>query len=84
MPNLMIAGETVGNQHVRLLATMLDGHPLAKKLELALENGNAIVALTQEDRERMLEILRDPAGTLGSLRNTLIRQRDRNQRPRAR
>lgn len=78
--NVVVAGEAVLGQHVQLLADMLDGHPLAVRLELALAQENSMVALTSEDRERLLELLNDPPSGLAALRTVLVRQQKQRQR----
>ncbi len=78
----MVAGEAVLGQHVRLLADMLGAHPLAVRLERALAQKNSMVALTSEDRERLLELLADPPSGLAALRTVLVRQqKQRDRRP---
>ena len=83
--NVVVAGEAVLGQHVRLLAEMLGTHhPLAVRLERALTQKNSMVALTSEDRERLLELLADPPSGLAALRTVLLRQqKQRDRRPSA-
>ena len=79
---MVVAGEAVLGQHVRLLAEMLGPHPLAVRLERALGQKNSMVALTSEDRERLLELLADPPAGLAALRTVLVRQqKQRDRRP---
>lgn len=82
---MVVAGEAVLGQHVRLLAEMLGTHdPLAVRLERALTQKNSMVALTSEDRERLLELLADPPSGLAALRTVLLRQqKQRDRRPSA-
>lgn len=82
---MVVAGEAVLGQHVRLLAEMLGtNHPLAVRLERALTQKNSMVALTSDDRERLLELLADPPSGLAALRTVLLRQqKQRDRRPSA-
>jgi hypothetical protein len=70
-----LSGVAVRTAQVRLLAGLLDGDDLAAKLELAVENGNDLVALSPSDRVRIVDVLPDspPAG-LAELRSVLVRQ----------
>jgi hypothetical protein len=75
---LSIAGETVRREHVHRLAAMLGGDVLGAKFERALDNDNTIVALTSDDRTRLLEVLAPGLPGLGGLRETLLKQRERS------
>lgn len=76
---LSIAGETVRREHVHRLAAMLGGDVLGAKFERALDNDNTIVALTSDDRTRLLEVLAPGLPGLGGLRETLLKQRERSK-----
>ena len=70
-----LSGVAVRNDQVRLLAGLLDGDDLAAKLELAVKYQNDLVALGRLDRERIVDVLRDPAPSgLAELRSVLVRQ----------
>jgi hypothetical protein len=64
----------VGVDNVRLLASKCDGDELAQKLERAVTNENTIVALSVEDRERIIEVLGESPSNLADLRNLLVMQ----------
>jgi hypothetical protein len=71
---VIVAGATLRPDHVRLLATMLDGE-LAAKLDRAVANGNSIVALTLSDRERIVAVLdRESPAALVELHDMLVKQ----------
>jgi hypothetical protein len=79
---VVLAGESVLGHHVQLLADMLGNHPLAVRLERALEQSNSIVALTTDDREHLLEVLDKPPSGLAALHAVLLRQqKQRASRP---
>jgi hypothetical protein len=79
---VVLAGESVLCHHVQLLADMLGNHPLAVRLERALEQSNSLVALTTEDREHLLELLNKPPSGLAALHAVLLRQqKQRVSRP---
>lgn len=59
--------ESVG-ELTRLLAPI---EPLAVKLRLAVDREHAVVPLTRDDRERIVEVLGDPPVGLGELRGAL-------------
>ena len=70
-----LAGVNVRKEHVETLIRLLDpSEPLAQKLNLALRQHSAIVALTLQDRVRLLEALDEPPKGLGPLRDTLAEQ----------
>jgi hypothetical protein len=71
---VIVAGATLRPDHVRLLATMLDGE-LAAKLDRAVANENSIVALTLSDRERIVAVLdRESPAALLELHDMLVKQ----------
>jgi uncharacterized protein (DUF1778 family) len=59
---------------------MLDGHPLANRLERGLALRNSIVALTTKDRELLIELLDKPPSGLAALHSALLRQRQTSLR----
>ena len=72
---MILAGSDVRTENVQLLATMLDGDELATKLERAIANQNSIVALSLDDRRRIVAVLAaDPPSGLAELRTTLVAQ----------
>lgn len=68
---MMLAGIPVSNDLVRELATLVD-EPTATLLQRALELRTLVVALTIEDRERILRALDDPSDGLAELRAVLL------------
>lgn len=72
--SVMLCGTPVQDEKVRLLASMLGGDTLAQKLERAVENRNAIVALSVEDRQRIVDVLDGPPWSLPELRSALAGQ----------
>ena len=74
---MILAGVPVRPDRVQLLASLLEGDELAAKLERALEHHNKIVSLTQADRGRIVSVLDEAPGTLGELRNELVKQHAR-------
>jgi hypothetical protein len=60
---------------VRELALLVD-EPTAGVLERALENEVKVLALTIEDRERILRALDDPPDGLAELRGVLVREHE--------
>jgi hypothetical protein len=77
---MVLSGSTVRNEHVQLLATMLEGDDLAAKLERAIVNKNSIVALSLDDRKRIADLLavETPAG-LAELRSVIVAQLKRHK-----
>ena len=80
-----LSGVPVRTNHVQLLVGLLDGDDLAAKLELAIKNGNDLVALSPSDRELIVDVLPNPPPSgLAELRNVLVQQlkqaRDRETR----
>jgi hypothetical protein len=70
----MLSGTSVRPDAVRLLATLLGGDALAQKLDRAVANGNSIVALSIEDRQRIVDVLEEPPSSLSELRKVLVTQ----------
>ena len=72
---MILSGTTVRPEQVRLLARMFEGEALGEKLERAITNSNSLVALSLDDRHRIVAVLGEetPAG-LAELRVVLIRQ----------
>jgi hypothetical protein len=64
----------VRTENIRLLASKLEGDPLALKLERALANNNSIVALSFEERAQIVEALSVEPATLAGLRSELQAQ----------
>jgi hypothetical protein len=71
---ISLCGLPVGAENVRLLAGKLEGDPLALKLERALANDNSIVALSFEERARIVEALSVQPAALAGLRSELQAQ----------
>jgi hypothetical protein len=69
---MTLSGTEVRNENVLLLASMFDGDVLGEKLERAVTNNNSIVALSVDDRERIVDVLtaNAPSG-LSQLRDVL-------------
>jgi hypothetical protein len=74
-----LCGLPVRAENVRLLALKLEGDPLAQKLERALTNDNSIVALSFEERERIVEALTVAPAALGGVRTELAAQLERHR-----
>ena len=68
---ISLCGLPVRAESVRLLASKLEGDQLAQKLERALVHNNSIVALSVEERERIVEVLALAPTTLAGLRSEL-------------
>ena len=60
LSHVSLSGVAVRVEYVRLLAGRLGGDEVAQKLERAVANGNVIVALSLEDRQRILGVLEEP------------------------
>jgi hypothetical protein len=71
---VMLSGTSVRADGVRLLASLLGGDELAEKLERAVANGNTIVAVSIEDRQRIVDVLEEPPSSLAELRKVLVTQ----------
>lgn len=77
---MMLAGLRVATDDVRELARLVD-EPTRSVLEKALGLGTAVVALTIDDRERILWALDDVrTDGLAELRAVLLREHERRQR----
>ena len=73
---MMLAGIPVRVDDVRELAGLVD-EPTRGVLEKALELGTIVLALTIEDRERLLRALDDPStDALAELRGVLLREHE--------
>ena len=68
---ISLCGLDVRADSIRLLASKLNGDPLATKLERALANDNSIVALSFEERELIVEVLAVDPAALAGLRTEL-------------
>jgi len=76
---MMLAGIPVRDDDVRELAGLVE-EPTRGVLEKALGLGTVIVALSIEDRERILRALDDPADGLTALRGVLLRKHEWRKR----
>ncbi len=78
---ISLCGLSVRVEAVRLLAGKLEGDQLAQKLERAVANNNSIVALSVEERQRIVDVLAGSPSSLADLRTALDaqlrRQRER-------
>jgi hypothetical protein len=72
---VQLAGVPVRNELVKVPANLVD-EPTATLLHAALERKTAIIALTIEDRERILRALDDPPESLAELRGVLMREHE--------
>lgn len=72
---MMLAGIRVSDALVGELADLVD-EPTRGVLEKALDRGTIIVALTMDDRERILRALDDPPDGLAELRGVLLREHE--------
>ena len=79
-----VAGTTMRIENVLVLAGLVHDAELSAKLERAVRNDNPIVALTQDDRERIVAVLSpDARGVLTELRDSLtVHLKHRNDRDR--
>jgi hypothetical protein len=66
-------------ENVRLLASKLDGDAIAQKLERALVNQNSIVALSFDERKRIVDVLAAEPAALAGLRVELEAQLKRQK-----
>ena len=72
---MILSGSPVRTDNVELLASMLDGDQLAMKLERAVANKNSLVALSLDDRRRIVAVLAtDAPWGLAELRSVLVKQ----------
>ena len=77
---MMLAGRHVPDDDVRELARLVD-EPTRGWLEKALELGTVVLALSIDDRMRLLWALDDPQTTpLAELRATLLLEHEGRQR----
>jgi len=76
---MRLAGIPVSDALVRELADLVD-EPTATVLERALETEVLILALSIEDRERILRALEDPPAGLAELRGVLLKEHEWRQR----
>jgi hypothetical protein len=79
---ISLSGVATRVDDVRRIATKLGDDTFARKLERAVANHNTIVAITLEDRQRLLEAL-EPENGFMELRNALrsqIQRRAEHQR----
>jgi hypothetical protein len=72
---MMLAGIRVSSDLVRELAAIVD-EPTATMLERALEVETVILALSIEDRERIIRALDDPPEGLAELRGVLLQEHE--------
>ena len=78
---MVLAGERVRTGAVEELTHRLDrSEPLAIKLQRAVEDEHALVALTPDDRARLLAVLDVPPSGLGALRSRLLAQVEKPSR----
>jgi hypothetical protein len=80
LSHISLAGVAVRVENVRLLADRLGDNELARKLERAVANDNSIVALSMEDRQRILDVLEQPPIGLAELRKELQSQLENHVR----
>ena len=74
---VILAGEQVRPDGVRVLASLLDDDRLATRLVGALDSETTIFALSDEQRDCILVALGDaPPGALVGLQGALLRQRE--------
>ena len=70
-----LSGVQVRPDQARGLASLLDADELADKLERGMANGNSIVALSHDDRKRIVDVLGPhPPSGLAELRSVLVTQ----------
>ena len=72
---MQLAGVPVRKELVKVLADLVD-EPTASLLRVAVERGTLIVALTVEDRERILRALEDCPDGLAELRGVLAAEHE--------
>jgi hypothetical protein len=72
---MMPAGIRVPTEAVGELARVVD-EPNATVLQNALERETVVLALTIDDRERIIQALDDPPGRLAELRGVLLREHE--------
>lgn len=76
---MMLAGIRVRDDDVRELAGLVD-EPTATVLPTAIERETMILALSIDDRERILRALDDPPRGLAELRGVLLVEQEWRQR----
>jgi len=80
---MMLAGTPVRDADVLELARLLREvafEPVAEKLEKGYDAETRVLALTIEDRERILRALDDPPAGLAELRGVLLREHEWRKR----
>ena len=80
---VMLAGLPVPNDRVAELAELAragGAHDLADRLEGALDDGVALLALTMDERAIILAALEDPPDGLAELRAVLLNEHEWRQR----
>jgi hypothetical protein len=78
-----LCGLPVRIESVRALAGRLEGEPLGQKLERAVVNDNSIVALSFDERQRIVDALEHSPAGLSGLRTELSAQLKRHREQRA-
>jgi hypothetical protein len=73
-PTLSLCGTAVRADGVELLASMLPGDELAEKLTRAVANDNTIVALSMDERQRIVDALEAHPSCFIELRHALHSQ----------
>ena len=73
-PSVSLCGTAVRADGVHLLASMFPGDELAEKLNRAVANGNSIVALSMDERQRIVDALESRPSCLVDLRQALNSQ----------
>jgi hypothetical protein len=71
LSHISLCGAAVRVENVQLLAHRFGDDELGRKLERAVANDNSIVALSTEDRRRILDVLEQPSIGLAELRTVL-------------
>lgn len=71
---MILSGEPVRSENVKLLVEILGDDELGAKLQVALENEASIVALSLAERRRLVAVLDDPPWGLAELRSVLVKQ----------
>ena len=72
---MILSGSPVRTDNVELLASMLDGDELGVKLERAVVNKSSLVALSLDDRRRIVAVLAvDAPWGLAELQSVLVKQ----------